>query len=223
MDLNEAVKNRHSVRAYQEKAIPDELISVLKAEIEELNRESGLHMQLFTAEPKAFSNLMAHYGKFRHADNYIAIVGEKSADLEEKAGYYGEKLVLQMQCLGLNSCWVVLTYAKGKVPLKMTEQEKLVCVIAFGYGADNGAAHKSKPLDKLYKAAGEVPSWFMHGLEMAVLAPTALNQQKFLFTLVGENEVKAEATGGFYAKIDLGIVKLHFEIGAGTDNFNWVK
>lgn len=36
----------------------------------------------------------AHYGKFENVKNYIAVVGKNSADLSEKAGYYGEKLVL---------------------------------------------------------------------------------------------------------------------------------
>ncbi|MFR4700307.1 MAG: nitroreductase, partial [Christensenellaceae bacterium] len=34
-----------------------------------------------------------------------------------------------------------------------------------------------------------------------------------------EGKVSARATGGFYSKRDLGIVKYHFEIGAG--NFSW--
>ena len=54
-----------------------------------------------------------------------------------------------------------------------------------------------------------------------MLAPTAMNQQKFVFYLSGKNTVTARAGAGFYTKIDLGIVKYHFEIGAGHENFNW--
>ena len=49
-----------------------------------------------------------------------------------------------------------------------------------------------------------------------MLAPTAVNQQKFLFTLNGD-EVTAKATGGVYSRIDLGIVKYHFEVGSGRE------
>ena len=65
-----------------------------------------------------------------------------------------------------------------------------------------------------------LPDWFRAGAEAALLAPTAMNQQKFLFVLDG-NKVSAKAGFGFYTKIDLGIAKCHFEIGAGTDNFKW--
>ena len=66
-----------------------------------------------------------------------------------------------------------------------------------------------------------MPDWFRKGMEAAQLAPTAVNQQKFLFTLSDGNTVTAKAIGGFYDKVDLGIVKYHFEIGAGKENFSW--
>ena len=75
-------------------------------------------------------------------------------------------------------------------------------------------------MEALCKTDREMPAWFRSGMEAALLAPTATNQQKFLLTLDG-NAVQAEATGGFYSKVDLGIVKYHFEIGAGTDHFTW--
>ena len=49
---------------------------------------------------------------------------------------------------------------------------------------------------------------------------TAMNQQKFRFTLNG-NQVSAKAGIGFYAKVDLGIVKYHFEVGAGKTGWEW--
>ena len=223
MDIIQAIQERHSVRRYQDRPIDQAVVEEIKAEIAKINQMSGLNIQMFTNEPKAFKSLLAHYGKFRNAKNYLAIVGEKSEDLDERSGYYGEKLVLKLQMLGLNTCWVALTFAKGKIPLEIAGGEKLVCVIAFSYGETKGVAHKNKPLQKLYKASEPIPQWFQKGMEMAIFAPTAVNQQKFLFTLLGEREVRAEATGGFYSQIDLGIVKLHFELGAGKENFEWVN
>lgn len=40
--------------------------------------------------------------------------------------------------------------------------------------------------------------------------------------IAGEPAVSAISNGGAYSKVDLGIVKLHFKIGAGIDNFAWV-
>lgn len=67
---------------------------------------------------------------------------------------------------------------------------------------------------------GNVPEWFQKGVKASLLAPTAMNQQKYKFTLNG-NHVLAETGKGFYTKIDLGIAKYHFELGAGKENFSW--
>lgn len=57
--------------------------------------------------------------------------------------------------------------------------------------------------------------WFDAGVKAALLAPTAMNQQKFVFELKnGEVSVKV-AGKGFYTKLDLGIVKYHFEAVTG--------
>lgn len=220
MDISEAIEKRHSVRSYTDMPISDEIISELNREIAQCNAEGGLNIQLVTNEPEAFGGFMAHYGKFSGVRNYIAMIGKKSAELDEKLGYYGEKLVLKAQQLGLNSCWVALTFSKGKSKCVVNKGEKLICVIALGYGTTQGSAHTSKPIEELYKADTATPEWFKNGIKAAALAPTAVNQQKFLFTLHG-NSVKAEATGGFYSKIDLGIVKYHFEAIAGKENFTW--
>lgn len=220
MNLTEAMKARHSVRQYQNKPLETETIAALQAEIAACNQESGLHIQLVTNEPKAFDGFMAHYGKFSGVTNYIAMIGKKDG-LDEKCGYYGERLVLLAQQLGLNTCWVAMTYSKIKTAFVIDQGEKLCIVIALGYGESQGAPHKSKSVEEVAKTEGEMPDWFKSGVEAALLAPTAMNQQKFLFTLEG-NKVSAKAGIGFYAKIDLGIVKYHFEIGAGRENFEWL-
>lgn len=220
MNLTEAMKARHSVRQYQNKPLDTETIAALQAEIAACNQESGLHIQLVTNEPKAFDGFMAHYGKFSGVTNYIAMIGKKDG-LDEKCGYYGERLVLFAQQLGLNTCWVAMTYSKIKTAFVIDQGEKLCIVIALGYGESQGVSHKSKSVNEVAKTEGEMPDWFKSGVEAALLAPTAMNQQKFLFTLK-ENKVLVKAGIGFYAKIDLGIVKYHFETGAGKENFEWL-
>jgi hypothetical protein len=49
-------------------------------------------------------------------------------------------------------------------------------------------------------------------MEAALLAPTAMNQQKFYFELQPNGDVKVTCGKGFYTKLDIGIVKYHFEI-----------
>ena len=220
MDMMEAMKVRHSVRRYKDKSLDGEIISALEAEIESCNKESGLHIQLVTDEPKAFDSFMAHYGKFSGVTNYIAMIGEKGTDLEEKCGYYGERLVLRAQQLGLNTCWVAMTYTKIKTAFSLEKGEKLCIVIALGYGETQGVAHRSKSFDQVARAEDEIPAWFRNGVKAALLAPTAMNQQKFQFILDGD-KVRAKPGIGFYAKIDLGIAKYHFELGADKPGMKW--
>lgn len=220
MNVKEAMSARHSVRQYVDKPLDASLIAALRQEIDLCNRESGLHIQLVTHEPNAFGGMMARYGKFSGVSNYIALIGKRGETLEEKCGYYGERLVLLAQQLGLNSCWVALTYSKIKTAFSIEPGEKLCVVIALGYGKTQGVAHRSKAAAEVTKAEEPAPKWFRDGVEAALLAPTAMNQQKFQLSLNG-NQVSAKAGLGFYARIDLGIVKYHFEIGAGKENFKW--
>ena len=209
MQMLDLMKERHSVRQYSDKKIDGDVKTKLDTYVASINEESGLSMQIFYNEPNCFNSMLAHYGKFSNVKNYIAIVGKKEE--QEKAGYYGEKLVLKCQELGLNTCWVALTH--GKVNVQTKPQEKLLILIALGYGTNTGVAHKSKPIKELCKEDA-YPEWFMKGMEAVSLAPTAMNQQKFLFEMKN-GQVYAKALRGFYSKIDLGIVKYHFEAVTG--------
>lgn len=220
MDLKEAMQARHSVRQYKDQPLSVEVIAALQEEIAACNRESGLHIQLVTNEPRAFDGFMAHYGKFSGVTSYLALIGKKRPELDEKCGYFGQRLVLKAQQLGLNTCWVAMSYTKIKTAFTVDKGEKLCVVIALGYGATQGVPHRSRPFSEVAKADGQMPDWFKNGVEAALLAPTAMNQQKFLFTLSGD-KVSAKAGRGFYTKLDLGIVKYHFELGAGKDRFAW--
>lgn len=214
MDIFEAMEKRHSVRQYIEKPLGAEEALALSEEIKLCNEEGGLHIQLVKDEPKAFSGFMAHYGKFSGVTNYIALVGPKGPDLDEKCGYYGERLVLKAQELGLNTCWVALTYSKIPGAFKVEKGEALTVVIALGYGKTEGVPHKSKAPEEVSNVSANSPEWFKNGVRAALLAPTAVNQQKFYFTL--ENgKVTAKAKTAFYSRVDLGIAKYHFELGAG--------
>ncbi len=207
------MKQRHSVRQYKDVAVDAKQRTVLNELVKGINRETGLHIQIFYDEPQCFDSFMAHYGKFSGVKNYVALVGKKSQNLEETLGYYGEKIVLKIQELGLNSCWVAMTHGKSKAEVR--KGEKQVCLIAFGYGETQGAPHKSKPLQAVCNHTTSMPEWFLNGMEAALLAPTAMNQQKFFITYVSDSKINASCGKGFYTKLDLGIVTYHFEMGSG--------
>ena len=220
-NVEDLIKSRHSVRKYTDQKIEGEVLENLQNEINKCNNESGLNIKLVLNEDKAFGK--THYGSFENCKNYLVIMGDKKRkDLDEVTGYYGEKLVLKAQELGLNTCWTKMTYNKAEVPCKVEENEKISIVIAIGYGKNSGDSHRSKSFDRVSKTIENIPDWYSKGVEYALYAPTAMNQQKFKFELKDNNEVDLKVDGlGFCSKIDLGIVKYHFELGAGLDNFKW--
>lgn len=213
MEILEIMQQRHSVRQYTDRAIEPEKRTVLDALTQEINRKAGLSVQIIYDDPKCFDSFMAHYGKFAGVRKYIALVGKKAPGLDETLGYYGEELVLKAQELGLNTCWVALTHGKSKAAVGRGEKE--VCLIALGYGVTQGVEHKSRPMQELCTCGEPMPEWFRCGMNAAMLAPTAMNQQKFRFELLPDGTVKAACGSGFYTKLDLGIVKYHFEAVTG--------
>lgn len=219
MEMMDTIRSRHSVRQYLDKPIPQEIRRQLDDFAAALNSEGSLHIQIFYDEPECFNSRMAHYGKFENCNNYIAMVGKKAPDLEERCGYYGELLVLKAQELGLNTCWVALTHGKSKAAVGAGEKE--VIIISLGYGKTQGVAHRGKTASDVSNFTSDTPEWYKRGIESALLAPTAINQQKFRFEQNGNRVTAKAGLIGTCLKIDLGIVKCHFEIGAGKENFEW--
>ena len=224
MTIQEAIRTRHSVRKYAGQPIETEKVEKLQAEVAAANAEGGLNIQLVLEEPKSFASGIWKYGYFSGVKNYFVMAAAKGKAFEEKIGYYGERLVILAQMLGLSTCWVGLTYKKIPGTYTLREGDVVHCVIALGYGANEGVQHPIKPAERFYESDGPVPEWFLQGLEMALLAPTAVNQQKFKFILHsgGKVEVRPLPSIYGYTMIDLGIVKYHFEVGAGKENFEWV-
>ena len=214
MTILEAIDVRHSVRAYQDKAISQEDRQQLDWFVKKCNQESGLNIFIRYDDPDGFDSRLAHYGHFRNVKNYIVLCGKKSADFDYQCGYYGEKIVLFAQQHGLNTCWAALTFNKKKVREMIPAGETLCMVIALGYGETQGAARKSKTAQDVVEAGSEQP-WFSKGIDAALKAPTAVNQQKFIFSLKdGEPFIRVKGLGS-YTKVDLGIAAYHFEVASG--------
>lgn len=218
-NIEKLIRERHSVRSYLDKEIENEKVKKIDDLINSINEEENLNIQLILNDGEAFDKFILHYGRLKNCKNYIALIGKKDNSLDEKVGYNGERIVLKAQELGLNTCWVAGTYKKSAVKAKIAKDEKLVCVIAIGYGETNGVIRKSKTIDEV-TVSTNYPDWFKLGIEFALLAPTAVNQQKFKFEYIDENTVKAIPGRGAMTKIDLGIVKYHFELGANK-KINW--
>lgn len=209
----EAILERHSVRNYLDKPIEAEKQAALEKLIGQINAEGQLHLQFLPEAGKTFKRLLSRAMGLGSAPSVIACVGRDDETLDQRVGYFGEKVVLAAQAMGLNTCWAG-TFDRDKVPAQIGAGERLVIVIAIGYGANPGKARRSKTAEQVTVVNGKTPEWFDYGVELALLAPTAVNQQKFEIVLNANETVSIRDKGGVLSKIDLGIVQYHFDVGS---------
>lgn len=219
MTLQEAMKECHMVRKYKDKEISPDILEKLNTNIQQNNEKYGLAMELRVNDTSAF-NAVIKLILAKGVKNFLVLSGIDAPDLDEKLGYCGADFMLHAQMLGLNTWWVGGTFNRGKLNAD-ADGNKVIGVIAFGYGESQGKQHKSKTYDDVAVYEGKTPIWFFDGVEAALLAPTALNKQ--VFSITGKDgKVKISCNNGIFTGADLGLVKYHFELGAGKNNFQWI-
>lgn len=218
MDFKEAMQKRHMVRKYTDKPLSDEIIAKINERIELNNKTYNLNMKLMINNSKGVSSIMKLI-MARGVNNFIILAGDVSGNLDERLGYSGADIMLYAQTLGLNTWWVGGTFNRSVS--SYVDNKKVTGIIAIGYGQTQGVPHKSKNVEDVSKYEGTIiPPWFISGVEGALLAPTALNKQDFM--LIGNgNRVKIECSNGIFTGSNVGLIKYHFELGAGKGNFEW--
>ena len=221
MTIIDAIRARHSVRDYDGRAPEGAALEALKAEVEECSRASGLNIQLVMDNPETF-RIVARFGIVHGAQANIAFVTQEGDADDEAIGYWGQRIVLAAQEVGLNTCWVAMCSRRKNKAVRGTGA-KVRLVIAVGYGKTQGSPRKTKPIEELATVeCAEEPAWFATAMEAAQLAPTAMNNQNFHVTLREDGKTVAiEAPKGGWNIIDLGIVKRNFEEAANELGADW--
>lgn len=221
----ETIRERHSVREYDGKPLSRAEFDALIAVVEECARESGLDIQLVGDNPEVF-NVIARFGLIRGCRTHVAFVvddakvGDVAAD--EAIGYWGQKIVLAAQDMGLNTCWCALCSRK-KSHAAMAPGKKIRLIIAVGHGKTQGFSRKTKSVEALSSVeCAKAPAWFAAAMEAAQLAPTAMNNQNFKITLLSDGKtVRIDAPQSGLNVIDEGIVRCNFEIAANEAGADW--
>jgi len=226
-DLIEAIEIRCSRRKYVPKALEPPAIDTIQALIAEYNNNGGLKMSLVVDNGDAFKGFRKSYGMFSGVRNYIALISNNSDMIGlERLGYYGELLVLHATALDLGTCWVGGTFDRGACPVILENGESVVCAITIGKVAQEKSAkeklvywathRKSKTIEQMYSADGPVPDWFISGMKTVQLAPSAVNRQPVIFSYKeGHVTASVKDISSDGSAFDLGIAKLHFELGTG--------
>ena len=219
MNIDEAIRERHTVKIYKKIPIPAEVCKQLNERIKALNEGLDVFMSLVTNDSSAL-NAAVKITFAKNVNNYIVLSGKNENDLEEKLGYGGADIMLYAQTLGLNTWWVSGTYNKGNAREKggIPGTNLIKGIIIIGYGENNGTAHRSKSSIDVSSYTGNPPFWFVRGVGTALLAPTAMNRQGFVIKGTG-NKVSITCDKGPFSNLERGIIKYHFEIGAGRENF----
>lgn len=244
MSAIDTIRARHSVREYLDKPLSGVQLAGLRRAVVEAEQKSGLDIQLVTDNPEVFQ-VVARFGLVRGATASVVFCAE-GKDADEAIGYWGQRIVLTAQELGLNTCWcAICSRKKSKAVLR--GDKKVRIVIAVGLGKTQGKDRKTKPLSELCTAEGGsmangagvgtgtgagagagmgesgLPAWFVTAMEAAQLAPTAVNAQNFHITLRADGKtVTARATKeGGWSAIDLGIVRRNFEEAANETGADW--
>jgi nitroreductase len=233
MFYQEAINTRCSRRTYLPKPVDYGCINKLRSLIDEYNQKAGLNMQLALNHSEAFDGLLKSYGMFKGAKNYIGLIeSENDPFSREKLGYYGELLVLEATDMRLGTCWVGGTFDRKRCPFVLSDHEKITCVITFGNVPSERSMReklifsmthrKSKTADELYEADAPLPGWFRSGINAVQKAPSAVNRQPVKFAY--KNNIVTASVKDINTSsmaLDLGIAKLHFELGAGGGIWEW--
>lgn len=221
----ETIRERHSVREYDGKPLARVEFDALGAVVEECARESGLDIQLVGDNPEVF-NVIARFGLIRGCRTHVAFVVDdvKAGDVaaDEAIGYWGQKIVLAAQDMGLNTCWCALCSRK-KSRAVVAPGKKIRLIIAVGHGKTQGFSRKTKSVEALSSVeCAKAPAWFAAAMEAAQLAPTAMNNQNFKITLLSDGKtVRIDAPQSGLNVIDEGIVRCNFEIAANEAGADW--
>lgn len=224
VDFAKAIYKRKSKRTFNDLPLKREDEEILNTEILEINRETGLKIQLAEDKPEALNPIKGSYGLLTGVRHAILLIGKDDEDDAERCGYYGEILTLLCVDRGMDTCWVGGSVNKDKLNLDIDDGDVIHALIAVGSSAEH--SFKDSVIDKImgFKEKNRenivegnlhnMPSWFKEGLDVANMAPSSLNQKPVIYSYVElEAHVKLSSKQR-YSYLDLGISKLHFEIGA---------
>ena len=140
MNYSALIEGRRSVRAFLDKAVPEELIlEILEYHDKSCKRLApDIDTALLILDKSSQSALegTAGYKQFLiGAPHYLLLLSDRSPHMGLNAGYMMEELVLKLTELDIDSCWLTFTdSARIKTALGLTTPLEVAAIVAFGYG-----------------------------------------------------------------------------------------
>ena len=201
-DLEKTVRQRRSVRSYENRPLSQADRERITSCIEELRTEetpfpAKIRIQLLEAKPGTDTEKLGTYGVIRGTKTFLGVAAENTETAPEAVGFAFEKLVLAATAMGLGTCWIAGTFNREQFTHAMVigdgEIFPIVCPIGYPLTKKTlidsvfrrmGKSDQRKPWRELFfenefgnplseAQAGE----YAFALEMLRLAPSAVNRQ----------------------------------------------
>jgi hypothetical protein len=231
------IERRRSRRRFEKKPLTQKTLKQISSICRKFQPFSDARAVLVTRSPeKVFKGAVGAYGKIKGATAFVAFIGDmKSPIVHEHVGYTGEGIILELEAMGLNSCWVGGLFKPKVVEsmIDLEEDERVLAVTPIGHApkrlsfeerllAGFGLTYRRKPLSKLVIGLkqSEWPEWIKLALEAARLAPSRVNRQPWRFHVekesitVAVNKGSMERESVTSERLCCGIAMLHIELAA---------
>ena len=224
----ELIRSRRAIRKYKENLIESDKANLIDAELQNINLESGFKFQMILNNDEVLGNKIITFGMFKNARNIIALVGPSSSndidkEVDEKIGYYGARILLFIESINLSTCFITGTFSRAKTRASINKGETLFGIISFGECDETKKPRKTKNIEDVSDYKEGDPDWYLRGIEAALLAPTAVNQQAFEIINDGHKFVYIRNLVGFNTALDAGIIHYFFEKAADSDAYIWKR
>ena len=243
--MKEVIRKRRSVRSYDGKEITENHEQLIQAYLSNPEYLTGIfgntiRIYLNKAEGRK-SEKIGTYGIVKNAPAYLVTVSKTSKEALLDCGYVFEKLVLYLESIGLNTCWIGGTFNRDAIRVVdgLGNDEMIPIISPVGYGA-----HKSSLIDKTFRRMAKsdqrsnFDNMFFAGdfnrrieedstreiLQYVRLAPSASNQQPWRIVMGedGKTHFYIERTPNYGRKlpydiqmVDIGIAIAHYEMMVG--------
>jgi nitroreductase len=220
MNIRETIRRRFSVRHYQPRSVPDEILqSVIKSGDTSLALDASIrvHFHLIkegklVAEQMTF--LTGGRWLFGSAPHFIIATSEEKPLFMMNMGFRMEQMILFATGLGLGTCWIGGLFTEKRIGafLGLDKTERVIVLTPLGYPDTSSygrtihsIVHLGAPQSRRRKPLEQIvfgPQWDMpletqdsgllEVLECTRLAPSWTNTQPWRF-LVDKDEIIAVA------------------------------
>lgn len=240
----EWIKERISVRTYEEREIEKDDLVKLNQFIDDVNKGMNAKVKFSIIQNNSSSDQsqkLGTYGVIKGTNTFITAIMQNDEKDVVELGYYLEKVILYATGLGLGTCWLGGTFNRKDFEnyIALGQDESLAVLIALGYRKDKQSmietamrfmakSNQRKPASDLFFENDSEHSLDLNQvgdyakvLEMVRIAPSASNKQPW--RIVKHNNYYAfycNRTPGYgimnydLQMNDIGIAKCHFELSA---------